>query len=84
MGQRIRRILNLDPDPARPSWHPKKEEKVQISCLKSLNVLCRGLIRHTVHDGFDKKNFPIINLKKKLFIINLDLDPDRIRMQQNA
>jgi hypothetical protein len=48
------------PDPGRPNG-PQKGTNEGISCLKSLNVLCRGLRRHSVYDVF-KHNIFQLNL----------------------
>jgi hypothetical protein len=67
--QLARRIRIPDPDLGRPQLAPKKE----ISCLKSLNDLCRDLGM----TGFGSKNFSIINLVKNFDMMNIGLDPIR-------
>jgi hypothetical protein len=39
-------IGSTDPDSGRPKLSPQKRNSQEISCLKSLNVLCRDLGRH--------------------------------------
>ncbi len=60
LGQRTWiRIRSADPDPGRSKLAPKKGKNAEISCLKSMNVLCVGLWRTAV---FDIKKRQIINL----------------------
>jgi hypothetical protein len=64
---------------------PEKRKKNEgISCLKSLNVLCRGLRRHIRRLSI--KKMPNYNIFTSFVIINpgLLLDPDWIRSQQQA
>jgi hypothetical protein len=74
------------PDPGKPNG-PQKGKKKGISCLKSLNVLCRGLRRH-IWRVLNKKLSNYIPVPIFFFtnfvIINLGLDPDQIRIQQQA
>jgi hypothetical protein len=40
-------VSDPDPDPGRPKLAPKTGKNKEISCLKSLNVFCGDLKRHT-------------------------------------
>ncbi len=78
MGQRIRIWIEiLDPEPSRPKLSQGKWQNKEISCLKSLNLLCRGFKKTylPLYDDFDEK-IPNVNFVNKNFISNHGLSPD--------
>ncbi len=87
LGQMIRiRIWNPGMDPGRPKLPPPEKKNLEISCLKSLNVLCRFLRRHMTAFEFWWRKFSTWKFVNGTnFVIKyLGLDSNGIQAQKQS